>query len=247
MAPSLACSDKSGYAAFLLEERILENKFNNGVMRVNGREFLMGDLHKWPKATADFRVSFMVRSSIWLRTFLDRDPVLKHQDFVIRRTRDSSFTGDRYLASQMKLSPDLPLDCRHCYYNLTLDPILQVKGYDVYSNALNSLYFLPKNSAISHGFKCTFTTDGREIGDLSLCSVIVVYPYATNIVLNGRRMLPGTVAEYGPNFAAIAERMLEVVTCIDITDRPSLKDPADPIGLLESHPNLTECRTDLAG
>ena len=232
MAPDLARAGDSGFAAFLLEERAVENKLDNGVMHVNGREFLLGDLHEWPKASADYKVSFMVRSSIWLRKFLDSDPVLKYQDFVIRRTRDSSNTGVRYLASQMELAPDPPRDCGHCYYDLTLDPVLQVNGYETYSNKFGSLYFLPKNSAIAHGFQCRLKADGALIGELSICSVIVVYQYAENIVLNGRRMRPGTVAEYGPSFAEIAERMLEVVTCIDITNKPSFEQPADSSQLL---------------
>jgi hypothetical protein len=57
----------------------------------------------------------------------------------------------------------------------------------------------------------------------------------------------GTVAEYGPNFAAIAERMLEVVTCIDITDNQNSERPTDLLQLLESNPNLTDCKIDLMG
>lgn len=220
MTPGLVCADDADYAAPLREEMVLENKFENGVMHVNGREFLMGDLHKWPKASHDFRVYFMVRSSIWLREFLDNDPVLKYQDFDIRRTRNSTFTGDRYLASQMELAPDPPRDCKYCYYDLSLDPVLQVDGYDTYSSGGTSLIFLPTDSAIAHGFRCSRKGGGAPFAELLGCSVIVVYPYATNIVLNGRRTLPGTVAEYGPSFAAIAKRMLEVVTCIDITDEP---------------------------
>ena len=79
------------------------------------------------------------------------------------------------------------------------------------------------------------------------CSVVVVYPYATNIVFNGYRYRPGTVAEYGSNFTAIAERMLEVVTCIDITDDQDAERPIDLSQLLESHPNLTNCEIDRMG
>ena len=247
MAASSACADDASYAAFLLEERALENRFETGVMHVNGREFLLGDLHEWPKANNDFRVSFMVRSSIWLREFLDNDPVLKDQDFVIRRTRDSSFTGDRYLASQMELAPDPPRDCDYCYYDLSLDPVLQVVGYSTYSGGGTSLLFIPKDSDIAHGFRCTRKVDGAPLAELTSCSVTVVYPFATNIVLNGRRVWPGSVAEYGPSFAAIAERMLEIVTCIDITDEPKVGSTPNFSGLLASHPNLTGCTIDLAG
>jgi len=66
MAPNLSPADDSGYAAFLIEEQTFANHFDEGVMHVNGREFLMGDLHDWPLASDDYSVSFMVRSSIWL-------------------------------------------------------------------------------------------------------------------------------------------------------------------------------------
>jgi hypothetical protein len=248
MVPNLMCADESGYAAFLLEEQTLSNHFDDGVMHVNGREFLMGDFHDWPKASDDYSVSFMVRSSIWLREFLDEDAVLKYQDFDIRRTQDSSHTGVRYLAGQMALAPRSPQNNSIFYYNLTLDQPLQVEGYDTYSNGSGQLRFLPKNSEVAHGFSCFLDLrEGAQIGELSICSVVVVYPYATNIVFNGRRLRPGTVADYGPSFAAIAERMLEVVTCIDITENHSAERPNDLSQLLENHPNLTDCEIDLLG
>lgn len=247
LAPSLACADESGNAAFLRQEMVLENRFENGVMHVNGRAFLMGELHKWPKASHDYRIDFMVRSSIWLREFLDKDPVLKFQDFDIRRTSGSTFTGDRYLASMMQLAPDPPRDCEYCYYEISLDPELQVDGYDTYFSGGSVLFFLPKDSAIAHGFRCNRKGGTAPFADLLGCSVTVVYPYAANIVLNGLRTWPGTVAEYGPSFAAIAERMLEIVTCIDITDEPRVGNTPNFSGLLESHPNLTGCTIDLTG
>ena len=248
MVPDLVRADESGFAAFLLEEQTLSNHFDDGVMHVNGREFLMGDLHDWPRATDDFSASFMVRSSIWLREFLDEDSVLKYQDFEIRRTQDSSHTGVQYLAGHMALAPSSPQNNTIFYYNLTLDPPLQVEGYDTYSNGSNRLRFLPKNSEIAHGFTCFLNPrEGSQIGDLTSCSVVVVYPFATNIVFNGYRYRPGTLAEYGPNFTAIAERMLEVVTCIDITDDQNSDRPTDLSHLLESHPNLADCEIDLMG
>jgi hypothetical protein len=77
MTPDFARAEMPLY--FQEEERVLANKFIDGVMHVNGRDFLMGDLHEWPKGTHDYSVHFMVRSSIWLRDFLDQDPVLMHQ------------------------------------------------------------------------------------------------------------------------------------------------------------------------
>lgn len=232
---------------FQEEESVLANKFIDGIMRVNGREFLMGDLHEWPKGTHDYSVDFMVRSSIWLRDFLDQDPVLVYQDFKIRRTQDSSYTGTKYLASQMELAPDPSRDCSACFYDLNVDPTLQVEGYETYANGFGSLKFLPESSDIAHVFHCELSRDGSQIGELSICSVTVVYPYATNIVLNGLRQRPGTVAEYGPSFAAIAKRMLEVVTCIDVTEKEIGDDSTGLSELLESHPNLTGCRIDLTG
>lgn len=245
VVPTTASADTSYFWA---EEEVLANHFDSGVMHVNGREFLMGDLHDWPKASDDYSVSFMVRSSIWLREFLDDDAVLRYQDFDIRRTQDSSFTGIKYLEHQTALAPSSPQNNSIFYYNLILDPPLQVEGYDTYSNGSAGLRFLPKNSEIAHGFKCRLNLrEGSEIGELTSCSVVVVYPYATNIVFNGYRYRPGTVAEYGSNFTAIAERMLEVVTCIDITDDQDAERPTDLSQLLESHPNLTDCEIDLMG
>lgn len=190
----------------------------------------------------------MLRSSIWLREFLDDDAVLRYQDFDIRRTRDSSFTGVRYLEHQMALAPSSPQSNSIFYYNLTLDPQVQVEGYDTYSNGSSSLKFLPKNSEVAHGFNCRLDLPaGTQTGELSICSVVVVYPYATNIVFNGSRLRPETVADYGPKFAAIAERMLEVVSCIDITENHSAERPTGLSQLLESNPNLTGCEIELMG
>lgn len=232
---------------FQEEERVLANKFTDGIMHVNGREFLMGDLHEWPKGTDDYSVDFMVRSSIWLRDFLDQDPVLMYQDFKIRRTQDSSYTGTKYLARQMELAPDPSRDCSTCFFDLSVDPTLQVDGYDTYANGFGSLKYLPKSGDVAHVFQCELSRDSSQIGELSICSVTVAYPYATNIVLNGRRQRPGTVAEYGPSFMAIAKRMLEVVTCIDVTEKEAFKFSAGLSELLERHPNLTGCRIDLTG
>lgn len=232
---------------FQEEERVLANKFVDGIMHVNGREFLMGDLHEWPKGTHDYSAEFMVRSSTWLREFLDHDPIMMYQDFEIRRTRDSSFTGSRCLAHQMELTPDPSRDCPTCYYDRSVDPVLQVEGYETYSNSFGSLKFVPKNSEVAHGFQCQLSKDGSQTGELDSCIVTVVYPYATNIVLHGRRPWPGTVDEYGPSFAAIAKRMLEVVTCIDVTEKEIIDYSTGLSELLESHPNLTGCRIDLTG
>jgi len=148
----------------------------------------------------------------------------------------------------MALAPRLPRNNPVFYYQITLDPPLHVEGYDTYSNGSGSLRFLPQNSEITHGFKCVLDLrEGIQIGELNICSVVVVYPYATNIVLNGSRLRPGIVAEYGSNFAAIAEGMLKVVTCIDITDNQSSERPTDLPQLLESHPNLTDCQIDVIG
>jgi hypothetical protein len=232
---------------FQEEERALANRFIDGIMHVNGREFLMGDLHEWPKGTHDYSVQFMVRSSIWLRELLDHDPILMYQDFDIRRTQDSSFTGRRYLAHQMAVTPDPSMGCLGCPYYPALDAILQVDGYATYTNERGTLIFLPKSTEIAHGFRCRLARGGTQSGELGSCSVTVVYPYATNIVLNGFRQSPGTVAEYGPNFSSIAMRMLEVVTCIDITEKEAFEPSMGPTDLLESHPNLTGCRIDLTG
>jgi hypothetical protein len=245
LAPDFARAEMPLY--FQEEERLLANKFSDGIMYVNGREFLMGDLHEWPKGTDDYSVHFMVRSSIWLRDFLNHDPVLMYHDFQIRRTQDSSYTGTKYLAKQMELAPDPSNDCSTCFYDLSVDPTLQVEGYEAYANGFGSLKFLPKSSDIAHIFHCELSRDGSQIGELSICSVTVVYPYATNIVLNGRRQRPGTVAEYGPSFGAIAKRMLEVVTCIDVTGKEDFEPSAGISELLERHPNLTGCLIDLTG
>lgn len=245
VVPTIASADTSYFWA---EEEVLANHFDNGVMHVNEREFLMGDLHDWPLASDDYSVSFMLRSSIWLREFLVDDAVLKYQDFDIRRTRDSSYTGVLYFEGQMALVPSSPQNNAIFYYKLTLDPPLQVEGYDTYTNGSAGLRFLPKNSEITHGFRCSLDLlEGKPFGELNICSVVIVYPYATNIVFNGSRIRPGTVAEYGPNFAAIAERMLEVVTCIDITDTQSAERPNNLSQLLESNPNLTDCKIELMG
>lgn len=245
VVPTIASADTSN---FWTEEEVLANHFDNGVMHVNGREFLMGDLHDWPKADHDYSVSFMVRSSIWLREFLYDDAVLRYQDFDIRRTQDPNFTGVKYLEHQMALAPSSPQNNSIFYYNLTLDPPLQVEGYDTYSNGSGRLRFLPKNSEVAHGFSCFLDLrEGAQIGELNICSVVVVYPYATNIVFNGSRLRPGTIADYGSNFAAIAERMLEVVTCIDITANQSAERPSAFSQLLESNPNLTDCEIELMG
>ena len=74
LTPGFALAEMPLY--FQEEERVLANKFIDGIMHVNGRDFLMGDLHEWPKGTHDYSVDFMVRSSIWLRDFLDKDPIV---------------------------------------------------------------------------------------------------------------------------------------------------------------------------
>ena len=245
LVPDFARAELPDY--FQQEEKELANEFIDGIMYVNGREFLMGDLHEWPKGTHDYGVHFMIRSSIWLREFLDRDPILMYQDFDIRRTQDSSFIGTRYLEHQMAVAPDPSMGCLGCPYYPALDAVLQVDGYETYSNERGYLIFLPRSSDIAHGFRCRLARGGTQSGELDSCSVTVVYPYATNIVLNGRRQRPGTVAEYGPSFAAIAKRMLEVVTCIDVTEKEMNDYSTGLSELLESHPNLIGCRIDLTG
>ena len=245
LAPTIATADTS---YFWTEEEDLANYFDSGVMHVNDRKFLMGDLHDWPLGSDDYSVSFILRSSIRLRELLVDDAVLKYQDFEIRRTRDSSHTGSLYFEGQMASVPSYPMSNPIFYYKTTLDPRLQVQGYDTYFNGSSSLHFMPQNSDIAHGFRCYLDLrEGQPFGELNICSVVIVYPYATNIVLNGSRIRPGTISEYGLNFRAIAERMLEIVTCIDITENQSAELPNDLSQLLEGNPNLTDCRIELTG
>jgi hypothetical protein len=104
----------------------------------------------------------------------------------------------------MELTPDPAQDCPTCYYERSVDPVLQVEGYETYANSFGSLKFVPKNSEIAHGFQCQISRDGSQVGELESCIVTVVYPYATNIVLNGRRLWPGTVRVW-PQFCGHSE------------------------------------------
>ena len=90
VVPTMVVADTS---YFCIEEKALENHFDEGVMHVNGREFLMGDLHDWPKADDDYSVSFMVRSSIWLREFLDEDAVFGVREDLTMRYQEQRDPG----------------------------------------------------------------------------------------------------------------------------------------------------------
>lgn len=199
--------------------------YNNGIVVVGDREFFVGELTDSLGASTQ---TFNFRHAPWLEDILNNDPVLFNQGVRFLRTG----------VPALDLVGDVSSELRE-QDRLEDDPLYMAPGHDVVVRGLRDMYIYPTNSSVNYSVFCTRS---REPGELNLCSILVAYPYGTDVALTARRYFPGQLPDVSRDFEAIALRMIEIAVCMDVTDQSNADRPTSDVEVLENSPNMAECR-----
>lgn len=121
-----------------------------------------------------------------------------------------------------------------------LDPRYNLPGYRALGEPVDpvrppsSLYYLPQWPGA--GFDVVCGVD-NERGALRFCLLIADYPPDDHIRLKARLYFPDLPSESPDRFREVAERMRDLVHCLDVTE--------DPVNVQETRPALTGCAPDV--
>lgn len=209
----------------LMPSLALSLPHQDGVVTVGERDFYVGEL---TDSFGEDAWSFSLRHAPWLKTLLDNDPMLSNYD--VRFFRSGVPAID--LVDRTK-SPS--------FERMTLedDPQYMADNHVVFNIGDMDQYVYPKNSPLTYEVFCT--RGGFSPGTLNLCDMIVVYPHGTNVALNARQYFPGALPEVSRNFELIAARMIEIATCLDITELHNAERLAREAELMDQNPSLIDC------
>ncbi len=124
------------------------------------------------------------------------------------------------------------------------DPNFLADGYRV-NQTIGGLAFrvIPINSDFDYIVTCSLA---RKWNNVSGCGLTVVYPYSTHVILkaNISYIFAGGVAlsDYAQRAEGIANRLIEVAVCLDVTDRAEEINAAE---FLSENPKLEACNIHL--
>ncbi|MEX1662769.1 hypothetical protein AB4874_14100 [Thioclava sp. 15-R06ZXC-3] len=198
-------------------------------VKLSTRTFWLGKVPKTMSVDPPF---FAPRRIKWIEKIIEADPVLKDtvihvelalrpaSEFVREEPRDYVLLrGDRlnphyYLPGYRIFGSPAPLD----------DP----------TRPPNGLQYMPEFSAAGFFASC-YPDNLRE--KMSLCVVYATYPPDDGIRLKARLYFPEDPATRPGYFREVAERMRDLVYCLDVTD--------DLINVQKDRPTLTGCRPDV--
>lgn len=200
--------------------------YEDGIVTVDDRKFFVGDL-SW--SFTEKANTFLFNQSPWLEEFLLSEPVLAEQEikFLLSGIPAADLVGE--LPSYMR---DAAI--------LEDDPDYHVDDHEVFSFGDVPLTVFPTNSRLNYSVSCT---RGINKDQLNICRVLVVYPYATNVVLSADQFFPGSLSEIGQNFEPIAARMIDIAICLDVTNEDVPKGFAE---IAAAHPMLKGCTIQIA-
>lgn len=195
-------------------------------VELSSRTFWLGQR---PSTMNGYPPFFALQRIPWLLKFLDADPVLRNTVIHVELT----------------LNPvsDTLREDRRGYVPLggdKLDPRYDLPGYRIVGGPVDrawhptSLRYLPQWSGA--GFDVTCGVD-NERGALRFCLLLADYPPDDRIRLKARLYFPDLPSESPGRFREVAERMLELVYCLDVTE--------DPVNVQEKRPALTGCRPEV--
>lgn len=199
---------------------------DDGIVTVDDRQFYVGPTDReWP----DYANNFPLDYSEQLHHLLATDDALaNYRIFLFQSGVPARALIQRDGRIGSKKGP------------LSSDPALQIPNMITYANP-QIYHVFPAGDALEYVAICTGPPDGL----LRFCRVEVVYPYAENVMLIADRFFPGTFAEVGPTFDAIAHRMIEIAICLDVTATPDADRPDSLDAVTTDHPELRDCKIDL--
>ncbi len=120
-----------------------------------------------------------------------------------------------------------------------------IEGYDVQSSMKEhkgSFLYIPEDQIELFSVSCSL--DRRTRSYFSSCGMAVGYPPDPNIYIKVRIYSPEKIDDLGSGFKAIAQRVREIVYCLDVTDeinRETGNLSKDVNDLIKKQENPQEC------
>ena len=204
--------------------------FENKIITVNKRNFFVGDV---PKPAEDHDRSFLFKQSPWLDSFVNGEPFLFDQNVEFFRSGISA----------EELVGQLPRYVRKAgSATLVSEAENKIDGYETYRYSSIILHFFPKDSSLTFSVICA---EDLTESEFSLCHISAVYPYDTHVVLIAKEFFPGTLNEIGWKFDDMAQRMVEIAICLDVTEESVSDWPESLDDILEQNPGFLDCEIPL--
>ena len=217
--------------AFILPSLVSAEAYNDGILKLGGRDFFVGDTERLPESTLMSQFSFSW--SPLLNSALFDDPILRGHSLRIQQTG---------VPSRELMETKMPSDTN--FSVVVTDPNFLADGYRV-NQTIGGLAFrvIPINSDFDYIVTCSLA---RKWNNVSGCGLTVVYPYSTHVILkaNISYIFAGGVAlsDYAQRAEGIANRLIEVAVCLDVTERAEEINAAE---FLSENPKLEACNIHL--
>lgn len=179
--------------------------YDDGVLTLDGRSFTFGELRR--PLTDSPRLAYSQLS--FLKLIQEVDPDFSGWSLHMQR----SGIPARILVGELPngIEQRLPTE-------ITSEAEYRLDGYVTYKVGRNRLFFFPSEGSLIFSVQCSIISDqGRNM----FCELGVMYPHAENIVFRARTIVPvGSLGDIGPEFEGVATRMVDIATCLDVTERP---------------------------
>jgi hypothetical protein len=187
------------------------------------RTFWLGEV---PPTMDEYFPFFAPRRIDWIEAIIEADPVL--QDTVIHvEYVDVPLTQTiaRTVADNGPLGPDRVA----AQFDL---PDYLVLGPDTVTSP--SLYYLPRDADAGFAVTCSKNDDGQT---LRFCLLLADYPPDDHIRLKARLYFPDNPGDRPDYFRAVAERLRDLVYCLDVTN--------DVVDVWAERPGLSGCAPEV--
>uniref|UniRef100_UPI004047F059 hypothetical protein n=1 Tax=Yoonia sp. TaxID=2212373 RepID=UPI004047F059 len=202
--------------AFIVPSFVSAEAYNDGILTLGGRDFFVGDTERLPESTLMPQFSFSW--SPWLNSALSEDPILRGHSIQIKQ---SGIPSRELMETMMPSDTSYSVD--------VTDPNFLADGFKVNRTTGGlSFQFTPVSSMRDYIVNCSYA---REWNNVSGCRLTVVYPYSTHVILKAdiSYIFAGGIAlsDYAARAENIANRLIEVAACLDVTERADEIDAAE--------------------
>lgn len=213
--------------AFILPSLVSAEAYNDGILTLGGRDFFIGDTDWRPEST--LVPKFLFNWSPWLNSALSDDPILRGHSLRIQQTG---------IPSHELMDTMMPSDTN--YSVVVTDPNFLADGFRVNRTTGGlSFQFTPVSSTLDYIVNCSHAPVWNNV---SGCRLTVAYPYSTHVILSAEisYIFAGGIplSDYAERSESIANRLIEVAVCLDVTERT---DEIDATEFLAENPRLEAC------
>ena len=220
-----------GLCAILIPNLLLAGPYNEGILTLGKRDFYVGQTDWEP---TNLRIPrFYFADSEWLKSIWQADPILRDHTLFMQQTG---------IPSRQQMDRNRPSESR--YRLLETDPDYLSDGYRVNRTIGGlSIALTPISSDLDYMVVCS---DSNKRKKIMACSLKVVYPHSTHVILTARisYVLAGGIPlpVYAARVEGIAQRLVQFVSCLDVTDREPTDHLAHISHLPSDNPDFESCK-----